>query len=96
MYLSMRSDTEGEKGKGACCPHQSKSESHPMVLTAVRLKMSKRLHVTHSGALALLAKWWSYSFKGKLETIWKRNLLRLNKYAEMSFVLGQKVADLKV
>lgn len=67
-----------------------------MTLTAVRLKMSKRLCVAHSGVLALLTKGWLCGFRGKLESVWKRNLLRLNKYAEMSFVLRQKVADLKV
>lgn len=96
MSLSMRSDTESEKGKGACCLHQSKSERHPIALTAVRLKISKRLHVTLSGVLAVLAEGWSCGFKEKLESVWKRNLLKLNKYAEMSFVVGQKVTDLKV
>ena len=66
-----------------------------MVLVVVRLKTSKRFHVTHSAVLALLAKGWLCGLKGKLESVWKRNLLRLNKYAETSFVLSQEVPDLK-
>lgn len=43
----------------------------------------------------LWSQGWSCGLKGKLESVWKRNLLRLNKYAETSFVLCQEVPDLK-
>lgn len=66
-----------------------------MVFVVARFKTSKRFHVTHSGALALLAQGWSCGLEGKLESLWKRNLLRLNKYAKTSFVLGQEVPELK-